>query len=267
MGAHRRRDQRLGSRIVCVQEMSSRRDPQRLRRHLWDTANALGGMFPVLGNEGGTSGNHPAVLVNTATLTILDDGPLPRGPGHDPAWCEALVSAGPDGPQLRVYSVHLPPSAAAEQLVHAQRLASRIAQRGEHALACGDWNSLSPADPLTAGELEAMPPHLRPARMRTRRPGEPLTADYGIHYVLAGVGLTDVAAGLDEARRDPPTLTPTGINSGNRVDRAYATKELWDSGAVTSYAQKNGGGSDHEMFMFTIAVAALAAIPAPGFRL
>ena len=251
--------------VVCMQEMAARRDPRRLRRHLWDTANALGGMIPLLGSEGGISGNHPAILVSPARLAVLDDGPLPRGPGHDPAWCEALVSAGPGGPQLRVYSVHLPPGSAAEQLAHAQRLASRIAQRGEHAIAAGDWNSWSPSDPLASLELEAMPPHLRPARMHAR-PGQPLTACYDVHHALAAIGLADAAAGLDPARRDPPALAPTEINGGGRVDRIYVTGELADCGAVLSYAQKDGGGSDHEMIMITLSLDALARAPAPGFR-
>jgi hypothetical protein len=54
--------------VVCVQEMAARRDRLRIRRHLWATANALGGMIPVLGSEGGISGNHPAILVNPARL-------------------------------------------------------------------------------------------------------------------------------------------------------------------------------------------------------
>lgn len=250
--------------VVCVQEMAARRDPRRLRAHLWATANALA-MSPVLGSEGGTSGNHPAILVNPARLTVLDEGPPPRGPGHDPAWCEVLVTAGPDGPVLCVYSAHLPPGSAAEQLMHAQRLANRIAQRGEHAIAAGDWNSWSPADPLEAPVLEAMPPHLRPARMHAR-PGQPLTANHDVHATLAAVGLVDAAAGLDPARRDPPDLVPTGINGGGRVDRIYVTSELWACGAVMSYAQKDGGGSDHQMIMITLAADKLARATAPGFR-
>lgn len=250
--------------VVCVQEMAARRDPQRIRRHLWATANALGGMIPVLGSEGGISGNHPAILVNPATLTVLDDGPPPRGPGHDPAWCEMLARARPDGPQIRICSVHLPPGSAAEQLMHAQQLASRIAQRGEHAITAGDWNSWSPADPLTV-PLEAMPPHLRPARMHAR-PGQSLTPNHDVHHALAAVGLTDAAAGLDPAHRDPSGLVPTGINNGGRVDRIYVTSELWDSGAVLSYAQKDSGGSDHQMIMITLSLDALASAAAPRPR-
>jgi hypothetical protein len=70
--------------VVCVQEMAARRDPLQLRAHAWATANALG-MIPVAGSEGGISGNHPAILVSPHRLMILDDGPPPRQPGHDPA--------------------------------------------------------------------------------------------------------------------------------------------------------------------------------------
>lgn len=94
--------------VVSLQEMAARRDPRRLRAHLWMTANALG-MIPILGSEGGTSGNHPAILVHPGRLAIMDDGPPPRGPGHDPVWCEALLQLVPSGPALCVYSVHLPP--------------------------------------------------------------------------------------------------------------------------------------------------------------
>lgn len=58
---------------------------------------------------------------------MLDEGPPPRGPGHDPAWCEALLHLRPDGPVLRVYSVHLTPRSAAEQLMHTERLAATVA--------------------------------------------------------------------------------------------------------------------------------------------
>jgi endonuclease/exonuclease/phosphatase family metal-dependent hydrolase len=249
--------------VVCVQEMAARRDPRRLRAHLWATANALG-MFPLLGSEGGISGNHPAILVRPGRLLVLDEGPPPRGPGHDPAWCEALLQVRPDGPALRVYSVHLPPRSAAEQLMHAERLAATVAQRGELAVAAGDWNCFSPDDQMPPGVLAGLPPHLRPARMCATL-GQPLVANYDVHQALASVGLADAAAGLDPACRDPAGLAPTG-KRGGRVDRFYVTPELRESGAVLAYAQKDGGGSDHLMIMITVGLRELAQAAAPGFR-
>jgi endonuclease/exonuclease/phosphatase family metal-dependent hydrolase len=250
--------------VVCVQEMAGRRDPRRLRAHLWATANALG-LFPLLGSEGGISGNHPAILVRPGRLIVLDEGPPPRGPGHDPAWCEALLQVRADGPVLRVYSVHLPPRSAVEQLMHAQRLAATVAQRGELAVAAGDWNCFSPDDQVTPGVLAGLPPHLRPARMHAR-PGKPLAPSYDVHDTLTSVGLADAAAGLDPACRNPAVLAPTGVNGGGRVDRFYVTPELRESGAVLAYAQKDGGGSDHLMIMITVGLPELAHAAAPGFR-
>lgn len=251
--------------VVCLQEIATRRDPYRLRAHLWATANTLD-MIPILGSEGGVSGNHPAILVSHRRMAILDDGPPPRGPGHDPAWCEALLQVRDGGPILRVSSVHLPPGSAVEQLGHAQRLANRTAQRGELAMLAGDWNCYAPADRITAAVLSELPPHLRPARMRVRD-DQTLAANYDVHETLTAVGLVDAAAGLDPACRDPHDLTPTGINGGGRVDRFYVTREVWDSGAVRSYGQQDGGGSDHQMIMLTLGLAELARAVAPGFRL
>lgn len=39
--------------------------------------------------------------------------------------------------------------------------------------------------------------------------------------------------------------------------------QLWRAG---SYAQHDGGGSDHLLFRVTVGAAELAATPAPGFR-
>lgn len=250
--------------VVCVQEMAARRDPRRLRAHLWATANVLG-MIPVLGSEGGVSGNHPAILVSPRRLVIVDDGPPPRGPGHDPAWCEALIQVRGGGPVFRAYSVHLPPGSAVEQLRHAERLANLAAQRGELAVIAGDWNCYAPADQITAEALAGQPPHLRAARMHLKD-GQPVAANYGVHETLAAVGLNDAASGLDPDRRVPCDLTPTGINGAGRVDRFYITRELNDAGAARAYAQRDGGGSDHQFIALTLGLAEAAAAEAPGFR-
>lgn len=70
-------------------------------------------------------------------------------------------------------------------------------------------------------------------------------------------------AGLGPDRRDPPQLRPTGVNGGGRVDRFYVTSQLWDCGAVRSYTQEHGGGSDHEFAMLTIGLDALTQAQPP----
>ncbi len=87
-----------------------------------------------------------------------------------------------------------------------------------------------------------------------------------MHEALAAVGLVDAAAALDPGCRDPRDLAPTGINGGGRVDRFYLSGELWESGAVRSYEQRDGGGSDHLLLMITLRLDELAAAAAPGFR-
>ena len=87
------------------------RAPYRLQAHLWRTANELG-MTPVLGpaSPDSVSGNHPALLVNTAGgLQILDAGPppFPAG-GAAPAWCEAQVAVPGMLHPVWLISVHLP---------------------------------------------------------------------------------------------------------------------------------------------------------------
>jgi hypothetical protein len=249
--------------VACLQEMSALRDPYKLNGHLWRTANALE-MFPVLGPPGGASGNHTAILVDSG-LTIVNSGPPRRPHGDDPAWCEVLLHDPDSGAELWVYSAHFPARSATQQLTHGQALANTIAQRGAHALALGDWNGYAPADRYTPGQLAAQPPHLRPARMRTSPDGE-LTANTDVHEALASVGLIDVAAALPPEQRSPRDLTPTGITGGGRPDRAYATPELWHAGVIGSYEQRDGGGSDHHLFMLTLSLAKLAATAAPGFR-
>jgi hypothetical protein len=165
-------------------------------------------------------------------------------------------------PRTRPLLLRAPaPGSAADQRRHAEQLANRIAQRGELAIACGDWNSWAPADQITPEILAGMPLHLRPARMHLH--GDELAANYDVHHTLTEVGLVDAAAGLGPDRRDPPQLRPTGINGGGRVDRFYVTSQLWDCGAVRSYTQEHGGGSDHEFAMLTIGLDALTQAQPP----
>lgn len=248
--------------VVLCQEIAARPGAG-LKEHLWATANALD-MTPLLAPPGPVSvtGNYPAILVDTRSgLRILDEGPAayPAGAGQAPAWCEALLEIPGLPHPLRVYSVHLPARSAVDQLSQAQRLASRIAQNGEISVVGGDWNSFPRADAglLTSTALEAMPPHLRPPRMHCLSDGtwEP---NFDVHDALTAIGLTDLAASLPPDRREPSTLTATGINGGTRGDRIYGTEGVSD--ATGRYEQLDTGGSDHCALLITLDIPAMARI-------
>jgi hypothetical protein len=155
--------------------------------------------------------------------------------------------------------VHLPARSAVDQLSQAQRLASRIAQTGEISIAGGDWNNFSRADAskLTSPVLQAMPPHLRPPRMRRLSDGT-WGPNFDVHDTLAAVGLADLAGSLAPDRRNPPGLTATGVNNGGRVDRLYGTEGLSD--AAELYEQLDTGGSDHCALLLTLGLPAMAHI-------
>jgi endonuclease/exonuclease/phosphatase family metal-dependent hydrolase len=248
--------------VLLVQEMNGR-PSYRLHEHLWRTANELG-MTPVLGppSPGSVSGNHPAVLVNTAAgLQILDAGPPPcPAGGVTPSWCEVQVKVPGMAHPVWFISVHLPARSATSQRIEAERLANLIAQRGGLAVAGGDWNGYAPADPMTPAALESLPVHLRPARMRPAADGC-LEPDYRVHQALASVGLADAAAELAADRRTPPELTPTGVTGGARVDRFYLTSSLVP--ALERYEQAATGGSDHQALLLTLSTTAAADITAP----
>ncbi len=231
-----------------------------VQRQLWHVGNELG-MIPLLGPEGGISGNYSVILVKgNAGMRIIDAGPPPHPPGSAPSWCEALIQMpGLDRP-MRFYSVHLPPRSGVAQLMQAQDLAARIAQRGEYALAGGDWNDYGRGEDLTADSLAAQPPHLRPARMRRRYDGR-LTPNYDVHDALTAIGMVDIAVHLPAGRRDPRELAPTGINGGGRVDRIYVSGEL--APAAWGYAQCDTGGSDHQAVMAVLDLSHVTAVP-PG---
>jgi len=248
--------------VLLVQEMNGRA-PYRLQAHLWRTANELG-LTPVLGppSPGSVSGNHPAVLVNTATgLRILDAGP-PSFPSADaaPAWCEALVAVPGMQHPVWLISVHLPARSATSQHIQAERLANLAAQRGGLVMAGGDWNSYACTDQLTRPALEGLPAHLRPARMCLCADGH-LEPDYHVHRALASVGLADAAAALPAERRTPPELTPTGVTGGARVDRIHLTGSLVP--ALERYEQAATGGSDHQALLLTLSTQAAAGITPP----
>jgi endonuclease/exonuclease/phosphatase family metal-dependent hydrolase len=245
--------------VLLLQEGNGRA-PYRLQAHLWRTANELG-LTPVLGppSPDSVSGNHPAVLINTASgLRILDAGPPPYPAGNAaPAWCEVKVAVPGMTRPVWLISVHLPARSATSQHIQAERLACLIAQRGEFVIAGGDWNSYAPADQLTRQAVEELPAHLRPARMRLGT-GARLKPDYHVHQALASVGLADAAAELPAERRTPPALTPTGVTGGARVDRIYLTSALVP--ALQRYEQAATGGSDHQALLLTLNTATAADI-------
>jgi len=258
--------------VVLLQEMAAPSGAiAGLHAHLWRTANELG-MTPLLGPPGPLSvtGNHPAILVATHRgLTILDAGPplWPSGGGPFPSWCQALLRVPRIAHPIAVYSVHLPARSADEQRSQAQRLASLIAQKGEITIAGGDWNSF-PRTGAALRDLDDLPLHLRPPRMHTR-PGPggviELEPSYDVDDVLTGVGLTDAAACLPPARRDPPALTATSIYDNGRIDRFYLTAGLPD--AVEQYVQAETGGSDHHALLLIVSRDKASALtprePAP----
>jgi hypothetical protein len=248
--------------VVLCQEMGA--PPVRLQAHLWRTANELS-MIPVLGplTPDSYSGNYTALLVAVrAGLKIQDVGPPPLPIGGRPSpWCQALIGVPGLPHPISVYSVHLPPRSAVGQLADTERLASLIAQRGEHAIAGGDWNCYAPADQITSRALGGLPAHLRPARMRSA-PGDSLEANYDVHNALAATGLTDAAAMLPPGSRNPAGLTPTGITGGARVDRFYLTPGL--APAARQYKQSDTGGSDHQALLLVLAKDALADAEPPG---
>jgi endonuclease/exonuclease/phosphatase family metal-dependent hydrolase len=248
--------------VLFLQEMSTHRDPYRLWRHVWRTANALG-MYPILGPAGGGSGNYPAILVDPSRLTIIESGSAPRPYGDTYPWCEALLQDRGTRAVIRVYSVHLPAGSGTQQLIIAEQLANKIAQRGEHAFLAGDFNAYSRADAYSSDALEGMPAHLRPVRMR-RGPDGKLVGRYDVVDALSIVGLVDVAARLPGHQRIPFVLTPSGVNSGGRPDMTFVTPELWEARAIMSYEQEDTGASDHHFSRITVAAGRLAASAAPG---
>jgi len=236
-----------------------------LRAHLWSTANTLD-MIPLLGppGPGSITGSHPAILVAvSAGLVILDADPvwLPSA-GSQPAWCEALVQVPGWARPMRAYSIDLPSDSSVEQRSQADRLATRVAELGELAVAGGNWNSYGRADVISPSGLNTVSLPLRPLRMRYDPQNRTLTPNYDVHDVLTSIGMEEAVALLHSRKGDLEDLTPDGTVW--RTDRIYMTKDI--AGAATRYISQDIGDSDHQAQMLILdgLTAARAFPPGPG---
>lgn len=247
--------------LILVQELYAPGE-ELVREHFRALANAAGLEPVALGLPRGSRRLRTGILADTTMFEILDDGPAPVPDA--PFWAEALVKIRAAGTLLAITSVHAPATTAAGQRAEAERLATRIAQRGKLAITAGDFNCYTPDDALTGDELRKLPPHLRPARIH--RDGGQLSANYDVHETLTCVGMADPVPALPPDRRHPPHPPGTGSHPRARIDRFY----LWPAGelisAVTCYHQKPNPGSDHQVLMICLDPAALASAVPPGPR-
>lgn len=159
-----------------------------------------------------------------------------------------------DGRPAGIGDLDLPRRSSVEQLSQAERLATRIAElagAGELAIAGGNWNSYGRADPVVPAALPAVPPHLRPSRMRYSPHDQSLTPNYDVHDVLASVGMDDAAAIA------PAPGDPEGTSASDRVDRIYLAREL--AGMEVRYLQQDTRDSEHPALLLT-----LNGVPAAG---
>jgi endonuclease/exonuclease/phosphatase family metal-dependent hydrolase len=251
-----------GERDRLLRDMTSRAETKTLE-HMEAIARQLG-MTPVLGPPTPMAFGliHPAIMVRAhPDFQVVHTGPPSSAAGAiAPAWSQAIVSIDGLPNPVAFYSIHMPARSAVGQLMQAEWLATFLAQRGELAIAGGDWNSYSRADALTDEDLRSMPPHLRPPRMRWRSEGV-LQPSYAVEDTLALVGMRDAAACMSPGQREPEELTATG-RDGNRLDRFYVTPEVIP--ALRGYRQRETGGSDHQAILLMLARDALAEAEPPG---
>ena len=246
--------------LVLVQELYAPAE-ESLRNHLWTLANGLDMTPAGLGLPRGSWRLRTAILADTRVLQVTDDGP---GSYLDaPFWAQTTVIVRQTGTMLDIYSVHAPATTAAGQLTEAQRLATRVSQRGRLAITGGDWNCYAHADALTSQEIAALSSHLVPARMR-QLPGGQLVANYDVDETLRATGLIDPVPLLALDRKEPPEPPGTGSHPRARIDRFHLTEEVLAT--VTGYHQKPNPGSDHQMLMICLDLAILAGACPPGPR-
>lgn len=167
------------------------------------------------GRDGGTRGEHAALLVDRERFEVVEHGDFWLSPtpevtasvGWDAAltrictWA-ALRDRG-DGRTLTVWNVHFDHRGAQARLESARLLAARIAAKPGPHLVLGDLNTGETSPPLAA---------LREAGLRDtyrdRHPDGPAGTFHGfrggqsgdkIDYVLVDAGLVTVAASIDAA--------------------------------------------------------------------
>jgi endonuclease/exonuclease/phosphatase family metal-dependent hydrolase len=242
--------------IVLAQEMDCQGNPARLHQHLEATATALGGMTPILGPPaGGTGGNHTAIFVRAcAGLQVINRWPTPA-PGRppEPTWCSAQVTIPGIAPAAHLYSVHLSPRSALDQLRATQIITSYITEGEQFALVGGDWNGYPHRPAISPEVLAGLPRHLQMTRCRPGPSG--LIPNHDVADELQRAQLFDIAAYLDETGRGPADLRPT-TEDGARVDRCHGDKR-W--AAAAREAKNLKVGSDHHAVAITFDLTGMAA--------
>lgn len=204
---------------------------------------------------------YTAILVRKdAGVEVVGTGPPPAMEGNmEPAWCQASVAIDGVSHPVSVYSPHFPARSAARQIWQAQALVNHIQQTGDLAVVAGDINGSPRSDSHSEKTLQAMPPHLRAARMHLD--DGPLRTDYSVDDALVKSGLVDVAVHLS-GKGIAVDLGPTG-KGGSRVDRHHATGETAD--AAVRYATFATGG-DHLGILSGYDRRILAEAVPPGHR-
>lgn len=234
--------------VVLCQEIDAGGNPNRVWRHLWRTANAVG-LSPILGPAGArraATGLHTALLVRVSTgLRVVDQWPPPGVAAPAACWCTAeLAIPGLDW-SLRVSSMHLCARSPVEQLRAAQVITSYIADDEDQLhIVAGDTNGYGRGGPVPApAEVAALRRRERLVRCLPGT-GEP---NYDVDDTFTAAGLVDVAAVLPADSREPAELSGTWHGPGaawfERIDRCYASPPLAE--AATAYRQVKTG-SDHD---------------------
>ncbi|MFE4397947.1 MULTISPECIES: endonuclease/exonuclease/phosphatase family protein [Streptomycetaceae] len=143
---------------------------------------------------------------------------------------------------LVAVSAHLIPYSTQQAAVEAQILAARVYRHGGIGLIAGDINHPTFDDPEI--DWTKVKPYNRASRCLPREhPGDPWISNRAVGRVLRDADLTDIAAHLADARRDPALRRATGKHGGLRVDQIHVTPAL--TPAAVDYKVIEHDYSDH----------------------